>query len=892
MTAADSQATSSATTNRLPPAVLNARQRMTEGRQKLRAQHAQGSPGIQVCAALTQLIDDVVLDLRAAALAEEGVSVERFDELAALVPYGGFGRRDVAPFSDVDLMLLVDPRAETELKPVLRRFTNSLYDVFQMGYSQRTVAEACHKSLEDPTILTSLAEARFLAGSQPLFDRFQTQFLRQVKRRGRGKIAAIAAARREERRKVGDTNYLLEPNIKKSRGGLRDIQLIRWLGFLVCGEVELDNMTLTGVLAREDAGRLREAREFLLRTRNELHFHAGREQDVLNKGEQLRLAQLGGYQGDEGMLPVEQFMQRFFQHTSEVRYIAANFLADAQPSPGLLRLLGSLVSNRYEKRYRVGLRQISVARKYLEEVASDPAEVLKLMELGSLFNKRIDHRTWSSIRREMIAQTPRDLTPDAARLFLSLLGQPAQLGEQLRRLHELRVLEKLVPPMAHARCLLQFNDYHKFTVDEHSFRAVESAVEFRNRTDTLGIVCNQIKRKDLLHLALLLHDLGKGFKEDHSVLGSRMAEETCQRLGMPEADVEIVRLLVLKHLVMSQLAQWRDTSDPKVIIQFAVDVGSPEVLKMLYVLTCADLHAVGPGVLNDWKLRLLTDLYYQTLPHIAGDAPADPRNREVAAFREHLRKKIAGATDHDWWDQLLNSLPRTYLLDGSPDRLAEQLEKIRLLPRNEAVAWGEYLPQQKAVQYTVGTYEDIAPGIFHRLTGAISSKGLAILAAEIHTLMGSLVLDRFYVRDDHYGDKEPPQERIDEVCQALVAALRDTSGKTPNFGTLWKYRNQSANAALSQMPTKVRIDNTTSERQTIVDVFTLDRMGLLYNVTRALFDLGLSVHVAKIGTHLDQVVDVFYVTDRQGRKVDGSERIKEIRQRLLDAIEACPSAAT
>jgi len=892
MTIADPHAGSSPSLSRLSPAVLAARRRMADGREKLKGQHASGSPGIQVCAALTKLIDQVVLDLQRAAAIDEGFAPERFDALAALVPYGGFGRRDVAPYSDVDVMLLVEPKAEAELKPVVRRFTNSLYDVFHLGFSQRTPEEACQKSLEDPTILTSLAEARFLAGSQPLYERFQTQFRRQTRRRGLSKINAIAEARRDERRKVGDTNYLLEPNIKKSRGGLRDIQLIRWIGFLVCGEVEPDNMALAGVLSREDANCLQEARAFLLRTRNELHFHAGRDQDVLNKSEQLRLAELNQCRGDEGMLPVEEFMRQFFQHTSDVRYIASNFLADSKPYPGILSLLGGLLTYRYEKRYRVGYRHISVAKKYQDEVAGNPAEVLKLMELGSLFNKRIDHRTWSAIRRAMISSASRDVAGEATRLFLSLLAQPAQLGEQLRRLHELRVLEKLVPPMAHARCLLQFNDYHKYTVDEHSFRAVESAVEFRHRNDSLGIVCNQIKRKDLLHLAILLHDLGKGFKEDHSQLGSRLAEETCHRLGLPEADVEIVRLLVLKHLVMSQLAQWRDTSDAKVIIQFAVDVGSPEVLKMLYVLTCADLDAVGPGVLNDWKLRLLTDLYYQTLPHIAGDAPPDPRNRDVAAGREAIRKKVVGTDDPVWWDKLLGSLPRLYLLDGSPEILAEQLEKIRRLPRSEVVAWGEYLPQQKAVQYTVATYEDATPGIFHRLTGAISSKGLKILSAEIHTLMEHLVLDRFYVEDDHYGGQEPPPERIAEVCAALVAALRDQSGKAPSFSNLWKYRNLAATAKLSLMPTQVRIDNSSSERHTIVDVFTMDRMGLLYAVTRALFELGLSVHVAKIGTHVDQVVDVFYVTGRDGHKIEGTEQLKVIRQRLLQAIESCDEGSS
>jgi [protein-PII] uridylyltransferase len=874
------------TSLRLRPSVLAAREKLAEGRAKLRAQHDAGSPGIQVCARLTDLLDTVLLDLYHDALDDLGRDLE---SLIALAPHGGYGRRDVAPYSDVDLMLLHKPGTEQRIAPLVRRLTQDIVDAgLDLGYSRRTPACACSLAQSDATIFTSLVESRYLAGSVRLFSKFMHKFRKMALRRSQSLIAKIEEARQGERNQHGDTIYLLKPNLKRSRGGLRDLQMVRWVGFARWGVAETSSLVLAGHLAAADRSKLRDAREFLLRLRNELHFHAGKSLDLLDRHEQVRIAELYGYEGDENQLPVERFMRDYIEHTSDVRYCSTHFVESAKSRGGIAKFADDLFSHRMEGDFRVGPVHISATRRGKEKLRADLAEILRLMDLANRTKTRIDHDTWQMIRASMLESPAVHLSPQAITRFRSLLDQPGELGDLLRRLHELCVLEKIIPPMAHARYLMQFNEYHQYTVDEHSIRAIECATEFQGRDDSLGQAYRKIKKKWLLHLALLMHDLGKGFSEDHCVVGERLAEETAKFLGIGESDTEILKFLVLKHLVMSHLAQWRDTNDDNVVIQFAVDVGSPEVLQMLYVLTCADLAAVGPGVLNRWKLDLLTQLYHRARAHLAGDINPEDEERWLKERRSDLIRLAELEADPSWWCQQIAELPRSYLMDYEPPDMMERLSGLAALPRDRAVAWGRWLEDRKAIEFTIGAYEDNTAGIFHKLTGALTSSGLEILSAEIHTLADGLILDRFHVSDLRHAGA-PPAERLDEVCRNLEHSLNVESSVRPSFRRTWA-RQIIASPDTGRLPTRVRIDNDTSERYTIIDVFAHDRTGLLYSISRAIFELGLSVHGARIGTHLDQVVDVFYVTG-DGQKVQDQERLDAIRARLLEAISEVEAIA-
>jgi [protein-PII] uridylyltransferase len=338
---------------------------------------------------------------------------------------------------------------------------------------------------------------------------------------------------------------------------------------------------------------------------------------------------------------------------------------------------------------------------------------------------------------------------------------------------------------------------------------------------------------------------------------------------------------------MSHLAQQQDITDDSVVVPFAVEVGSPEVLKMLFLLTLADLSAVGPGVLNDWKRQLLTDLYEHTLHLLTSGSPAEAASERIRHRRDEIVSLARRREGLAWFETQIITLPASVLFAWPPAEVVDRLDRLRKLPHRDAVAWGSYSAGHRAVEYTVGTYEEITRGIFYKLTGALTSNRQQILSADINTLADGLVIDRFYVQDqDHSG--APPQARIDEICRALVEALQEPSDRPPVFRKLWHERPAAAAAAaaIQHLPTRVTIDNSTAERYTIIAAFAYDKMGLLYAITRTLFELGLSVSTAKIGTHLDQVVDVFYVTDqRTNAKVTDEQRLNDIRDRLIAAIE-------
>jgi [protein-PII] uridylyltransferase len=881
---------------RLSPATLAARDELAAGREKLRRQHEAGSPGVQVCAHFTDLLEQVVVSLFEEALDTlDAPLCARLAPRVALVAHSGFGRREMAPFSDIDVMLLCGAEVQTALAPLTRRFSQNLYDTgMDIGFAARSPGEACRMAVEDATVLTSLSESRLIAGNAELFEEFDGRFRRMVRRRWRRLLGAAFEARREERAKYGETVFLLEPNVKRTRGGLRDLQLIRWIGFIRYGESDFDGLAQRGKITKEEQRKLREARDFLLWLRNDLHFSVGKANDVLDRTEQLRIAGLRQYAPVEGLLPVEQFMRDYFQHTSEVREITSHFVAAARPRPLLPWLADGLFGHRFEGDFRVGPTAISANRRGLARLKGDIGEILRLLELSNLYDKRIDEQVWRAIRTAMLERRPADanqpLPKAVEERFLALLAQPARLGESLRQLHELRVLEQLVPGMQHARGLLQFNAYHRYTVDEHSIRVVEHLTSLLADEGTPGQVYRTIQNKAMLHLAALLHDLGKGYVEDHSEVGARLAEETARRFHLPAHEAETLRFLVHKHLRMSDLAQQQDISDDKVVVDFAVEVGSPEVLRRLYVLTLADLAAVGPGVLNEWKQELITDLYRHTLHLLASDSPADAAGERVRVRREEVMSLARQCEGLAWMETQIISLPTGSLFAGAPDQLIAELQKLRLLPHRDALAWGRHLSERNVIEYSVGTYEEITPGIFHRLTGALTANRLQILSADINTLAEGLVLDRFYVQDPEVTGTPPPQ-RLEEVSRALVAALKDASGKPPVFRKLWHERTTASSAAIQHLPTRVTIDNTTADKFTILAIFAYDRMGLLYAIARTLFELGLSVSKAKIGTHLDQVVDVFYVTDQQtGRKVTDERRLTTIRQALLAAIEELQSA--
>ncbi|MBN2477548.1 MAG: [protein-PII] uridylyltransferase [Pirellulales bacterium] len=865
--------------------VVAARKRLAMGLQALRDRHRAGGSGTEVCTALTELRDAALRELFDAAVADLGEThPQDLSSQVALVAHGGYGRCDVAPYSDVDLMVLHAPQAADRAAPLSERMLRDVFDAgLVLGHSMRTAGQACRLAAADPAVCTSLMESRLLAGSERLFEHFFRRFQRQLRQRGRTLIPAIERERLQERIRYGETVYLLEPNVKRSSGGLRDLQLLRWVGMARYGANRPEPLRAQGVLSAEDIEALEQAGEFLLRLRNELHFHAGRVADVLSRGEQLRIAELFGYQPATGMLLVEQFMRDYFRHTSQVSHVVARFVARARSWQRVNRLITATFGHRVEGGVRVGPAGLAASRKGLEPLRGNLTEIMRLIGLSNLYDKPIEPSTWEIVRREA-GRLPDDLPPEACRRFLSLLDHPARLGPLLRDLHEIRVLQRFIPEYAHARGLLQFNQYHKYTVDEHCFRAVEFATELASDPGVLGRVYRQIGRKHVLHLALLIHDLGKGRLEDHCELARQIAQGTAQRLSLPARDAEALQFLAGRHLLMNHLAFRRDTGDQQLVVRFAVQVGSPEMLRMLLVLTAADLGAVGPDVWDGWKSEILIDLFHHTMQHLAGDSPATILEQRVRRRREATAAQLGLLRFDPWFARRLDALPTSYLGTTEPEQVAADLRLLYQIPPGKTGAKALYMPETEMLQVTVATSEGVAPGIFYKLTGALTSHGLQIRSAVINTLADGLVLDRFWVYDPDFAGESPP-ERTEEIAASLVGALHAEDGGRPSFRRTWRPGGHKT-ARAPRRPSRVNADNSTSDRYTVLDIFAHDRAGLLYTIARALFELGLSVWRAKIGTYLDQVVDVFYVTDARGQKIEDEPRVEQIRHRLLEVIDS------
>lgn len=860
--------------------VIDARQAWRDGCVQLRELHMGGAAGEDVCSKLSTLLDYVLKDIYKAALAEISPGLESRIAVALL---GGCGRGDIAPFSDVDLMLLYQGSLTDDIVEFSRRIQQDITDSgLQLGFSCRTPREACTMSLSDAYIFSSLTEARLLVGNQDLYSNFQGRFRRITGRKNSNLIKAIIAAREKERVEYGETVYLLRPNVKRSRGGLRDIHLIRWLSFVRFGETNIDELLKRGGISTADSSQLKLSREFLLRVRNEMHFNANRANDGLERGEQVRLAEWMGYAGDDALLSVEEFMRDYFRYTSRISYICDHFVNKSlrhkqRGNP----LVGGFVTKQIDDHFRMGPTQIGVSGDAIEEVKTQLDQVLRLMQLGCLHQKEIENQTWIEIRHEMLKNNPDvEFTPDCARRFMALLSNTDGLGKALRGLHEMKVLRKIIPEFDHARGLLQFNEYHKYTVDEHTLKAVEHVIAFDGQQSLLGETYRGVREKKLLHLALLLHDLGKGFPEDHSEVGGRIAAATGERFGLPEEETELIKFLVLNHLVMSHLAFHRDIFDEQMVAEFAANVGSLQTLSMLFVLTCADIKAVGPDVLTPWKLDLLTNLYHNARRVLMGDRDSriEPRFQQIY---DRVAEFGFDSEERAWLKDKAAAIPNNYCLGRPAREIAYRLLELKNLDEG-IVSWVNPVPETKLVELSVAKVSSKRSGIFYKVAGTLSSMGMHIHGADIKPIGEDRVWYWIQFEDPKYSEV-PSDERLQEIKDRVNAQFLETEKLEFRFPAVWKKIDKVA-ARVARPELQVKIDNDTVSSATIIDVFSFDKVGLLYQISKKIHGLDLDVTYARTISYGTQVIGVYYVTDENGNKIRDRGRLEKIKKEIYLAL--------
>ena len=861
--------------------VVEARQTWRHGCSKLREIHESGASGLSICSQLTELLDSVLIQICQTAIDEISPDLGSRVSITLL---GGCGRGDIAPFSDVDLMLLYQGSLTDDIIELSRRLHQDIADSgLQLGFSCRTPREACTMSLTDAYIFSSLTEARLLSGNPDLFENFQGRFRRITNKKNTSLIKAIIAARAKERHEYGETVYLLRPNVKRSRGALRDIHLIRWLGFVRFGTTDIKELLARGAISTADSNQLLASREFLLRVRNEMHFHANRANDGLERGEQVRVADWLGYAGSDALLSVEKFMRDYFRYTSRVSYVCKHFVdKSVQHKQRGTSVFGSMITKQVDEHFRMGPTFIGVSEHAIDEVKTQLDQVLRLMQLSCLHEKAIEHSTWIAIRHEMLKRRSSiQFTQECARRFMALLSNTKGLGGALRRLHEMTVLRKIIPEFDHARGLLQFNEYHKYTVDEHSLRALEHVISFEQDQTIVGETYRNIRSKKLLHLALLLHDLGKGFPEDHSEVGRRIADATGKRFGLQEDDVETVKFLVHNHLVMSHLAFHRDIFDESLVAEFAANVGSLQMLSMLFVLTLADIKGVGPDVLTPWKLDLLTNLFRSAKRVLTGDYDGrlEPRLKEI-----YDRVSALGSDEEEraWLLHKAACMPNNYCLGRSVTEIAERLLELKKV-EDGILCWVNPIPETKLIEIAVAKSSSRRTGVFHKVAGTVSGMGLQIHGADIKPIGDDMVW--YWIQfEDLMFKGVPPASRLEEIRERILdKVFSESSWETLRFPTVWKNEDKVASEA-EQPEIQVKIDNDTVTNATVVDVFSSDKTGLLYKIARKIHQLQLDVTYARTISYGIQVIGVYYVTDDDGNKIRDRDRLLQIQAELQQTL--------
>ena len=684
-----------------------------------------GATGVEVVESFTDLIDAVLIGRYRAVTRSEGQKDVSALRHCCLVAVGGYGRRELAPYSDIDVMVLYQLGGSKVVSTLSQHVFHHLWNLgFQVGHSVRSIPDCLTVADEDLAVRTSLMEARFLAGDPSVFQDFRVKFARRfLGKRSKLFVQQKLDERHRDYAKFGETVFLLEPNVKKSKGGLRDLHLLQWVGMAKYQAMTLQELSNRGLLAHQDYLALLEAREFLWRVRCLMHFEAGRAQDILSFDEQIRLAAQYQFVDQPHILAVEQFMQQYFRHTTGIYDRCMRFV-DRTTETSLWSRLGQWwPSPLIEGSFQISKDRLTVPAEKLLSVLDNPELLVRFFQVAQERRLSIETKMLDELHHHLETMPyERFHTPAVSKIFRQILSTPGGLADTLESMHRARLLQKLIPAFARVRGLMQFNQYHKYTVDEHSILAVRQAERLLDDKGALGTIYQDIHQKDLLHLALLLHDLGKGRPEDHSEAGRIIAGKTAGRLELNTLETSTLEFLVYKHLLMANIAFRRDLHDEKVILNFAREVKTAELLKKLLVLTAADIAAVGPDVMSKWKETLLLELYRRTLAEISGDRGAMESLEERSKLAQTIAKvlknesRVEAERVKDEWGEsawVLNQLeqfPTRYASYTAPERIADHLVGIQRTSPEEPRVKARFEPDLKICEYTLIAHEKSKPG--------------------------------------------------------------------------------------------------------------------------------------------------------------------------------------
>ena len=831
----------------------------------IRSVHFCGAGGGEVVQRRTALIDRSLKAIYHS-LAETG-------PLPVLIAVGGYGRGELNPFSDIDILFLCRDEQEREQTP---RMLYALWDAgLDIGYSVRTIAECIDLSRNDSKIRTSLLESRFLAGDPPRYQEYQKQMRAEIfYRKPQNYITEKIAERNATRLKYGGSLYLREPNIKESVGGLRDFHSAGWLAFTRFRVTSFFELVTQGIITSEQLSTFLRARNFLWHIRNEIHYLSGRKNDQLTFDLQDAAARDFHFRDSAHLLAVERFMKVYFLYASVIQ--------------GFSRLVTERVFLSQKRSWFVRAQTIgpfTLAGKTLSPVAEDvvTAQPELFMQAFELYQNR--HAAFSDRLKHLISAcrfgNEVRTSADAARSFLSILDNPDRLFDTLGLMKDLKYLGRYLPEFRAIQALARRDYYHTYTVDEHILMAIRGLEDvWQGRYPGLSSLYDAFKklgRRWVLMLTVLLHDLGKAYLTDHEHRGREIAEGILVRLGIEENDKNRILFLIENHLLMAVLSQRRELSDQKVITEFTRTVQDVENLNMLYLLTYADLSAVSPTAWSPWKAALLQDLYLRTLRTFEQSADVKHDKLQMTAERfQKLQEAARSSFDPEEIRSFIDAMPVHYLDTTSVRKQLYHLEMFRHLLKEKLVIRYRHRHDKGYTELTICAYD--AYGMFYRTAGTIAAKNLNVLRAQVYTGRNGVMIDTFQITD-----ADGKLIDYDDVWKTITADLREVlSGERR---PLEPRPSQFDRAITAPVPASVEFDNTTSDALTIIDIIARDRVGLLFRITKCLYDLNLDIASAKIVTEGVRVMDSFYVSDLFRMKITDPERIAKIQDALMKVLD-------
>ncbi len=811
-------------------------------------------------------------------------------ELICFTAVGGYGRGELAPHSDVDILFLHDYKQTPRVEQLVEETLYTLWDLgLKIGHSTRSIDDCIRLSKQDNTIATSILEARYICGEASLFDELRKKFIKQIVDGRAKEFMQLKLAERDERhQRMGDSRYVLEPNIKDGKGGLRDLHTLYWVAKFLYFVQDISQLVAMGKLTKKEANNFTKAQGFLWTLRCHLHYLTNRPEERLSFDVQPELANIMGYKDHAGSIGVERFMKHYFLIAKEVgdltRIFCAAFEANSQRRK-LLHIPLKIFRKNIDG-FPIDDDRLSINNgKHFHDI---PIDMLRIFLTAQESGLEIHPFAMQSVTRNLKRITNK-IRKDfqANRIFRKILCSDDDPEINLRHMNECGLLGRFVPEFGRVVAQMQYDMYHVYTTDEHTIRAIgllnriENGLLKKDHPVASKIIGKVLSRR-VLYFAVFLHDIAKGRGGDHSVLGAKVAEKLCPIFGMNEEQTETVAWLIKNHLIMSNTAFKRDLDDPRTIERFVEQVKSPERLRLLLCLTVADIRAVGPNVWNGWKATLLRDLYEYTEDYMSGGLSSEGHTE----MQERAKINLSQALENDGWQQndINAHLARgrgSYFLSYDVDNMLRHAKFIHNAELNQQQLNIELSEIKDAQASDLMIYAADHPGLFSRLSGAVALSGGTIMTAKIHTLSCGMALDCFIIQDAKGGafTKKIKIKRLSDNIRKIMAGeikpLEEFEKKALASSLIKKRR------AIFKVKPRVLIDNKASNTYTLIEINGRDRLGLLFLLTICLTRLGLTIAKAKISTFGEQVVDVFYVKNVFGLKIDHIDKINQINKELL-----------